>query len=358
MAGLASAKLLTHVEDMSDIIGDMSNIDTHDSPAELNKQVVYDHKQWMKLPWAQMVIYNINWKLFVIIIVGNCIVVYVAMNYNFEMSSTAHGMIGFALFFLLGFRANSCYERFWDGRKLWGTIINISRDLGRQVCCYCPPGDERNRIIAFIGALSVTVKRNLRHERCLNELRGVLADQDIVNIQLARHMPLYCLDVISHYISSMHKAGHVDGHVLTAMDTKLSQLELAQGGCERIRTTPIPLAYIAHLRVLCFIWLVFLPLPLIGETQWFALIPCTLIVYAVLGIDGFSGEIAMPFGNDKNDLPLGLMCEALMVNLREIMVRADHPQRTIAFEMGDKKAWQRFVPDRVQSPNVKLGDVD
>jgi ion channel-forming bestrophin family protein len=358
MVGLTSAKMLKgHVGDMNSIVGDLTNIEAFNSPRELNKQVVYDHKNCFKVPWPQVLLANINWTFFITIIGGNCIVIYIAMYYNFSMEGTAHGMIGSALFFLLGFRANSCYERYWDGRKLWGTIINTSRDLARQVCCYCPPGAERNRTVAFLAAFAVSVKRNLRQERCLNELSGVLDDQDIVNIQLARHMPLYCLDVISHYMASMFKAGHFDGHMLAVMDAQLSQMQLAQGGCERIRTTSIPLAYTVHLRVLCFLWLVFLPLPLVAETSWYALIPTAMIVYAVLGIDGFSGEIAMPFGNDRNDLPLGLMCEALIVNLREIMVRADHPQRMQAFEMGDKKAWAKFAAYRVQSQNVKLGDI-
>ncbi len=44
-----------------------------------------------------------------------------------------HSILGFALSMLLVFRTNTAYDRWWEGRRVWGTMVNHSRSLAIKI---------------------------------------------------------------------------------------------------------------------------------------------------------------------------------------------------------------------------------
>ena len=184
----------------------------------------------------------------------------------------------------------------------------------------------------------MTQKRHLRGEKGLQELENILSIQDIRNVQEAEHMPLYCLDVITNFLQESFTAGSIPAEILARMDFNIGELVLAIGGCERIKNTPFPVAFVVLMRAFLVIWLVTLPLMLAKTMGWATVGVCFIITIAVLGIDAMAVEIENPFGHDYNDLPLGSFCEIIAKNVREMLDRSQHPDRKRAFD-GEPPVW-------------------
>ena len=123
--------------------------------------------------------------------------------------SSMHTLIGLAAFFLLSFRANASYDRWYEGRKQWGMVINRTRDLARQFTQIVPndavEGGVWRRALGHIVAFAVTMKRHLRDERGLMELRDVLSQNDVDAILASAHMPLHAIDVLGSYIEQARR---------------------------------------------------------------------------------------------------------------------------------------------------------
>ena len=103
-------------------------------------------------------------------------------------------------------------------------------------------------MLGFIVAFAVTKKRHLRDEKGLQELAGILNVQDLRNIQESEHMPLYCLDVLTNYLRIAYSEKRISDHVLQLMDNNITTFQDTLGGCERIKKTPIPVAFVVHMR--------------------------------------------------------------------------------------------------------------
>jgi hypothetical protein len=155
-------------------------------------------------------------------------------------------VVGAALFFLVVFRTNASYDRWWEGRKKWGMIINRTRDFARQTCGFVDEHFLVDSMVRWTVAFAVCTKRHLRFERDLDELEGKLAQEEIRRIQEAKHMPLYCLERLTTYTRQALESPH--NKIMTdinfaAMDANLTQFEDELGACERILKTPFPYAH-------------------------------------------------------------------------------------------------------------------
>ena len=331
------------------IIGKHLDMDPWETEPEYRKQV-YVPKAWSSVPISAWVP-SMNWIVFCLMLAiqtGATVAIFFTRVEAMEGSTAscqgfcdswirlddkAHTHSGFALFLLLAFRANSSYDRFWAGRKLWGQTINRTRDLARQIVHYVRDEPPRHRrILGFIIAFAVTKKRHLRDERGLQELESVLSIQDLRNIQEAEHMPLYCIDVLTNYIQEAYAAGKISDPVRCMMDLNIKTFQDTLGGCEGIKETPIPVAFVVHMRALMVLWLITLPMTLAHLMGWTTIVVSFVVTFAILGIDAMAVEIENPFGHDYNDLPLGMICETIAQNVREILDRMHHADRKEAFE--------------------------
>ena len=254
-----------------------------------------------------------------------------------EMDKFAVGSVGGCLFFLLVFRSNAAYERWWDGRKKWGMVINRTRDLARQAITYMGDDTHVDAMVRYTIAFAVTMKRHLRFERELGELltKGVLTAEQISEIQTAKHMPLLVCERLTETIRSAKLKGLISDIEAMALDANVTDFEDELGGCERILKTKMPFAYIIHLRTFLVLWLFALPFALLSPVGWGTIPVALAIFYALCGLEMIGVEIENPFGHDYNDLPLdSITDDTICNNLMELLER--HAGKVKTLGGGDK----------------------
>lgn len=231
---------------------------------------------------------------------------------HLAISSTPHSLVGAALGLLLVFRTNSSYDRFWEGRKLWGGIVNETRNLVRQISVWIASDPElaRDLINWTILFPYTTVQRLGRPINFDAELK-VISSSDIEVMLKSRHLPLAVSRVITSRILSARDRGLIDSIQLSALDHNVQQLIDYCGACERIRSTPIPYAYAVHLRRVLIAFCLTLPMAVVKDFGWATVFVTLLISYALFGIEEIGVEIEDPFGDSMNDLPIPSYCEAI-----------------------------------------------
>lgn len=235
-------------------------------------------------------------------------------------------LIAVALGIFLGFRNNTSYDRFWEGRKLWGRLVNVSRTLARQhLTLLAPHGQEPDaacrahrerqvrRQIAYVHALRL----HLRGETELEPLRPWLEPEEVEALQDEQNRPF----AIVHWLGEAHRQawdrGWVDTMHLPILDQSLVEMLGIQGGCERIRATPIPFSYTVLIHRIVGIYCLTLPFGIVSSVGHFTPLVVALISYAFYGLDAVGDEIEDPFGYDPSDLPLSALSRTIEINLRQ-----------------------------------------
>lgn len=226
-----------------------------------------------------------------------------------SISPIAHQLVGTALGLLLVFRTNSSYDRFWEGRRMWGSIINESRNLVRGAAAHLHEAPDLRRRVAVLSiALAYSIMARLRGQKGLGEAEKLLPSNEIADI-LATHNPRIEIAArITRTLCEARDRGVISDFVLVHIDQNTQQLIDYMGACERIQNTPLPFAYMVHLRRVLVLYCFTLPFALINTFEW-ATVPNTfLVAYTFFGIEEIGVEIEEPFGMDENDLPLERFC--------------------------------------------------
>lgn len=225
---------------------------------------------------------------------------------------------------LLVFRTNTAYERFWEGRKLWGALTNEIRNLSRAIwVCVIEktPTDRNNKISALylLVAFAVATKLHLRDERNSLELKDLVNNKKYEKLKHMNHIPLEIAFLVGDYLQEQYKRNCLNSYQLTAMFKTLDEMVDTLGGCERILKTPLPLAYSIHLKQLLLIYCLSLPFELVDRLGLLTPVVVSLLSFTVFGIEEIGLEIENPFGKDPNDLPLDQICENMKINLEDLI---------------------------------------
>jgi putative membrane protein len=233
-----------------------------------------------------------------------------------DITATPHTLVGAALGLLLVFRTNASYDRFWDGRRQWGAIINDSRNIARASRAYL--GGEpalRERIVLWTVAFAHAAMNSLRGEAGLGAVADRLPRAEVEGVLAAPHAPLAVAVRISETLAEARARGAISDIVLVALDNMVRSLIDEMGACERIHRTPLPFVYVAHLRRALFVYCFTLPFAMVGQYGWWTVVVTLLVAYTFFGIEEIGVEIEDPFGRDENDLPLERFCETIERNL-------------------------------------------
>lgn len=213
-----------------------------------------------------------------------------------------HALIGPALSLLLVFRTNASYDRFWEGRKLWGAMVNTCRNVARAASVQLASRPhELNRVLRLTAAFPEATTAVLRGQQWRPEL---LAPDDAAEIATRVHPPTAIAQRITHHLNEARRAGAVDSIVFGALDQNCQALVDIVGACERIHKTPLPFAYAVHLRRALILYCVTLPFALLPVFGWFTIAVTFALTYVLLGVEEIGVEIEDPFDGDANDLPL------------------------------------------------------
>lgn len=243
-------------------------------------------------------------------------------------------LIGLAFAIFLGFRNNTAYDRFWEGRKLWGQLVASSRSLARQ-CLSLIDGalpaspdrsvDVRTRMIHFAIGFSHALRQQLRGIDDPEALRGLLDAEEWQRFRAAANRPAFLLLRIGEDLHHCLKSGLIDGCRAAAIDSTLSAMTVAMTGCERIKNTPIPFSYTLLLHRTAYLYCFLLPFGLIDTIGFMTPVVVAIVAYTFFGLDALGDEIEEPFGESPNDLPLNAICRAIEIDLREALGEKDLP---------------------------------
>lgn len=236
------------------------------------------------------------------------------------LPSTVHTLVGVALGLLLVFRTNASYERFWEGRRLWGGIVNESRNLARMTSAFLRERPATlEPIILWAAAFPYASMHSLRGAAGLGPIESRLPSTEVAETLATRHVPMAVALRLSDRLAEARAAGYLTDYVMVAIDHNVQQLIDYLGACERIQKTPLPFAYVVHLRRALVLYCLTLPFALVGPFGWSTVIYALMIAYILFGIEEIGVEIENPFGTDYNDLPLEQICGTIEHDLLAVI---------------------------------------
>ncbi len=253
------------------------------------------------------------------------------------LSDKPFTLIGVALGIFLGFRNNTSYQRFWEGRILWGRIVNTSRTFTRQVLTLVSAGsdagDEEDREVrAFqedavrrIAAYVHAVRLRLRDATSYAELSRLIGEEDVARYQAATNPPIAILHDLGQRLTAAWRLGWVHPLHVQVLERTLGDFTDHQGGCERIKSTPIPFTYTLLIHRIVAVYCFTLPLGIVDSVGWATPFVVLLVGYAFYGLDAIGDEIEDPFGNDPQDLPLRALSTMIERDVRDRLGDADLP---------------------------------
>ena len=239
---------------------------------------------------------------------------------HFTISPALHGMLGFSIGLLLVFRTNSSYDRFWEGRKLWGGMVNQSRNLARLACVHLARDSSlRNELVRWNIAFVYACKDRLRGKPTLIHAADRLPPLEWKAAVAMPNLPLEIARRMSLSLKRGAELGLLSEIMLAHLDQQVNLLIDYQGGCERIHKTPLPFAYMVHLRRVLLLYLFTLPFALYRDFGLITIFATGCVAFIFLGIEEIGVEIEDPFEAEDNDLPLEAICATIERDLSALI---------------------------------------
>lgn len=233
-----------------------------------------------------------------------------------------HGLLGFAISILLVFRTNSAYDKWWEGRKLWGGLINSSRNLAMKLNAILPEDDEEERAFfqKTIPAYALALHDHLKAESTATSLfKQEKHTPKYVEIDETKHVPNQISSIIFMRVMNLLNQQKITGEQLIFINNELQSFTDICGACERIKNTPIPFSYSTFIKKFIFIYLITLPFGYVFNLGYLIIPVVAFVFYVLVSLELIAEEIEDPFGEDENDLPTDLMAKNIKKNVEEIM---------------------------------------
>lgn len=236
-----------------------------------------------------------------------------------------YSILGFTLSLFLVFRTNTAYDRWWEGRRLWGDLTNAIRNICIHLHSSLPIENESRR--AYYGALmhlfSISLKQHLQDKRVRTNHFEIFEEnnpifEDKTAILSSNHQPQSIVKILLLALKADVRHGLFSIHDLELYRIEINKFMDVSGGCERIKNTPIPFTYSVFIKKFIFIYVMLFPI--VYSTQlFFIIIPVTMfILYVLASIELIAEEIENPFNGDESDLPLDAIVKNIGKSTREI----------------------------------------
>lgn len=224
--------------------------------------------------------------------------------------STIYSILGFTLSLLLVFRTNSAYDRWWEGRKLWGELTNNTRAFASHMNAVLPGNDRgaRDMLSLLLATFPYALQAHLKNEKMDDEFfsknwQQHLSHDYYTRIQQANHQPLEVYRCLMEYVAQLSKEGKLNGQSVYHFKTELNKLIDVCGACERIKNTPIPFSYSVFLKKFIFFYVMLFPWIYSPQMLYFIAPVTAFVLYVLTSIELIAEEIENPFNGDPNDLP-------------------------------------------------------
>ncbi|MBG6073034.1 MULTISPECIES: bestrophin family protein [unclassified Polaromonas] len=245
-------------------------------------------------------------------------------------------LMALPLAIFLGFRNSAAYDRYWEGRKLWGELVLRCRSLSRQCQSFIQPVSDISaqmpdvvaarqrmvyRTIAFVHALRL----QLRDQSDYSEIRRWVPQAEWSQLQTVSNKHDRLVLEMGKELGQCQRRGWIDPCLAVTLDNTLSALNAAAASCERIKSTPIPFSYTLLLHRTAYLYCFLLPFGLVDTIGFMTPFVVAIVAYTFFGLDALGDEIEEPFGMEANDLPLDTLCRAIEINLLESLDETELP---------------------------------
>ncbi|KIC61566.1 bestrophin family protein [Chryseobacterium taiwanense] len=291
--------------------------------------IVRQRTNWLKMLfiWRGSVLKKIIVQLLTITLFSLAIYFFKGkiFDYKVHLNPTIFTLIGLALAIFMGFCNTASYDRYWEGRKLWGLLVIETRSLTRQILSLIdgPQNEEKQKIVKLISAFCWSLNYQLRNKSGTEHLERLLSPEQMDKLNGKKFIPNIILGFIADWSKEQNRKGNIDTIVLTQLDHQLNQFSSISGGCERIYNTPLPFAYSVLLHRTVYFYCFWLPFGLVDTLGWMMPLIVGLISYTFIALDAIIQEIAEPFGEEENDLALNSICRTIEFSIFE---QAEIPQ--------------------------------
>ena len=246
-----------------------------------------------------------------------------------SLTGAPFALLGIALSIFLSFRNGAGYDRWWEARKAWGTLVAAARDLDRQTLILTRRGPvaaaARVRLCHLAIVFADELVRHLR-DGLPDATRPPLLDPaDRAAIAASRNRPERVLRLMGETLADLAAAGTLSGTEVLALDGTLRDLTHALAACERLRSTPVPFGYTLLLHRTAYLFCFIMPFGFADVMGWATPFAAGLVAYTFFGLDTLSEELEEPFGTSPNDLPIQALARGIEITLRSALDEPDLP---------------------------------
>lgn len=250
-------------------------------------------------------------------IVGYVEVIYFGIDENHYLKNipVMHGILGFVISLLLVFRTNTAYDRWWEARKLWGGLVNNSRNFAIKLSAILKDENDRKFFRKFIPGYASILYKHLNNSETAKQL---FEDVDL-ELDHHKHKPNQVKQMMHNKINALYESKKITGDQLIILNAELVAFTDICGACERIKNTPIPYSYSAFIKKFIFFYIMTLPFGYSLSLGYYVVPVVVFIFYVLASLELIAEEIEDPFGDDENDLPIKKISENIKRHVEELI---------------------------------------
>ncbi|GLB50233.1 bestrophin family protein [Neptunitalea lumnitzerae] len=226
-----------------------------------------------------------------------------------------HSVLSFVISLLLVFRTNTAYDRWWEGRKHWGALVNNSRNLAIKLSAMLTEDQDRKFFRQAIATYAHMLQKHLNDETTEHQLD----EEYIIPIKKDHHRPNQVAKIIMQRVNDLYLEKKITGDQLIVLNAELQSFTDICGACERIKNTPIPFSYSSFIKKFIFFYVMTLPFGYVFSLGYYVIPVVVFIFYVLASLELIAEEIEDPFGDDANDLPTRKIAANIKKHVAEIL---------------------------------------
>jgi len=291
--------------------------------------VMYNPKRWLSLifhAYSRRVMVRL-WPALSIMALYSLVLCYFFLDYfelhqaDFQPTIAMHQLLGIVLGLFLVFRTNTAYDRWWEGRRLWGGLVNSTRNFAMKLNAVMSRENHEDRdwFAKMIPNFVFAAKENLRTGVQFAEMDAI-SEEFINDLKKYKHKPNRIAALLYQKVNQLYVDKKITGDQLINFDKELKDFIDLLGACERIKNTPIPYSYMMYVKKFISIYIITLPVGFVTTSGYMTIPIVVLISYVLLSVELIAEEIEDPFGRDINDLPLDELATKIRENVKEILL--------------------------------------
>lgn len=284
----------------------------------------YNPKEWISFIFSVSKADTFQKLIPMMLIIGaySGIIAYLEIEYwklpddsNIKNISVMHGLLGFVISLLLAYRTNTAYDRWWEGRKMWGGLVNSSRNLAIKLASFLKEENDRAYFRKMIPGYASILHKHLNDSDTAKQL---FDDVDL-EIDHHKHRPNQVAKILFQKVNDLYDSKKITGEQFIILNNELQSLTDICGACERIKNTPIPYSYSAFIKKFIFIYVLTLPFGYVFILGYLVIPVVVFIFYVLASLELIAEEIEDPFGGDANDLPTKKIAENIKKHVEELI---------------------------------------